>query len=102
MQTITQASFAVAESWSSFSRSVISLRLFHSVAIHDTIVRVSVYLIVAVLAVVAAFGFAVAAVVTVLRNNKEGRTERQLLATMQPTTATTFDYDESGAEISAK
>jgi hypothetical protein len=62
----------------------------------------SVYLIVAVLAVVVAFGFAVAAVVTVLRNNKEGRVERQLLATMPPTTPATFHYDESGALISVK
>jgi hypothetical protein len=63
---------------------------------------VSVYLIVAVLAVVAAFGFAVAAVVTVLRNNKEGRVERQLLARMPPTTPATFHYDESGALISVR
>lgn len=62
----------------------------------------SVYLIVAVLAVVAAFGFAVAAVVTVLRNNKEGRVERQLLPTMPPTTPATFHYDESGALISVR
>ena len=56
----------------------------------------------AVLAVVAAFGFAVAAVVTVLRNNREGRVERQMLATMPPTTPATFHYDESGALISVR
>jgi hypothetical protein len=62
---------------------------------------VSVYLIVAVLAVLAAFGFAVAAGVAVLRNNKEARAERQLRA-MPPTTPATFHYDESGTLISVR
>jgi YD repeat-containing protein len=62
----------------------------------------SVFLaIVLVVAAVAALGSVRAARAT-RRLNKADRAQRQLLATRQPNTITTYAYDESGAVISAK
>jgi YD repeat-containing protein len=68
-----------------------------------TLKGMSVYLLI-LLVLTSAFALtgAVAAAVVARRRNEAYRAEQELLATREPTTITTYDYDESGALISAK